>query len=169
MLRFAIKLCLSVLVILLATQIGRKMPTLAGLIAVMPLTSLIVLLWLYSDHPGDVPLLVGYCEGALLGTRADDPLFRYGSIVFSPAPALMGGARRRLRSLAGRGLRPSVASPQILTLRLLGQRRPRVPIHVHASLCGCQRGACGTPWHAVDCACRWHGTLSAASGRAWER
>jgi hypothetical protein len=67
MLRFAIKLCLSVLVILLATQIGRKMPTLAGLIAVMPLTSLIVLLWLYSDHPGDVPLLVGYCEGALLG------------------------------------------------------------------------------------------------------
>jgi len=67
MLRLAIKLLLSVLVILLATQIGRKAPTLAGLIAVMPLTSLIVLLWLYSDHPGDFSLLVGYCEGALLG------------------------------------------------------------------------------------------------------
>ncbi len=67
MLRFAIKLLLSLLVILLATQIGRKVPTLAGLIAVMPLTSLIVLLWLYSDHPGDVSLLIGYCEGALLG------------------------------------------------------------------------------------------------------
>jgi len=40
---------------------------LAGLIAVMPLTSLIVLLWLYSDHPGDSALLIGYCEGALLG------------------------------------------------------------------------------------------------------
>ncbi len=68
MLRFAIKLLLSLLVILLATQIGRKVPTLAGLIAVMPLTSLIVLLWLYSDHPGDFSLVVGYCEGALLGT-----------------------------------------------------------------------------------------------------
>jgi uncharacterized membrane protein (GlpM family) len=67
MLRFAIKLLLSLLVILLATQIGRKAPTLAGLIAVMPLTSLIVLLWLYSDHPADVSLLIGYCEGALFG------------------------------------------------------------------------------------------------------
>lgn len=67
MLRFAIKLLLSLLVILLATQVGRKVPTLAGLIAVMPLTSLIVLLWLYSDHPGDSALLIGYCEGALLG------------------------------------------------------------------------------------------------------
>ncbi len=67
MLRFAVKLLLSLLVILLATQIGRKVPTLAGLIAVMPLTSLIVLLWLYSDHPSDVSLLIGYCEGALLG------------------------------------------------------------------------------------------------------
>ncbi len=67
MLRFAFKLLLSLLVILVATQIGRKVPTLAGLIAVMPLTSLIVLLWLYSDHPGEVPLMARYCEGALLG------------------------------------------------------------------------------------------------------
>ncbi len=67
MLRFAIKLLLSLLVILLATQIGRKVPTLAGLIAVMPLTSLVALLWLYSDHPGDVSLMAGYCEGVLLG------------------------------------------------------------------------------------------------------
>ena len=67
MLRFAIKLGLSVLVILLATQIGWRFPTLAGLVAVMPLTSLLVLLWLYWDHPGDFALLTGYCEGALLG------------------------------------------------------------------------------------------------------
>ncbi len=65
--RFAIKLLVSLLVILLATQLGRKMPTLAGLIAVMPLTSLLVLLWLYWDHPGDFALLSEYCTGALLG------------------------------------------------------------------------------------------------------
>jgi len=67
MLRFAVKLLLSVGVILLATQIGRKAPTLAGLIAVMPLTSLLVLLWLYWDHRGDFALMSDYCGGALLG------------------------------------------------------------------------------------------------------
>ena len=67
MLRCAIKLSISVAVILLAAQIGRKVPTLAGLVAVMPLTSLLVLLWLYWDHPGDFALLSEYCRGALLG------------------------------------------------------------------------------------------------------
>jgi uncharacterized membrane protein (GlpM family) len=67
MLRFAVKLVASVAIILLATQIGRKAPTLAGLIAVMPLTSLLVLLWLYWDHPGDFGLMSDYCGGALLG------------------------------------------------------------------------------------------------------
>lgn len=67
MLRFAVKLLLSVGIILLATQIGRKAPTLAGLIAVMPLTSLLVLLWLYWDHPGDFAIMTDYCSGALLG------------------------------------------------------------------------------------------------------
>lgn len=67
MLRFAVKLAISVGVILLATQIGRKAPTLAGLVAVMPLTSLLVLLWLYWDHPGDFAVMSDYCGGALLG------------------------------------------------------------------------------------------------------
>jgi uncharacterized membrane protein (GlpM family) len=67
MLRFAIKLAVSVAVILLATQIGRRAPMLAGLVAVMPLTSLLVLLWLYWDHPGDFALMSDYCHGALLG------------------------------------------------------------------------------------------------------
>jgi len=67
MLRFVVKLAVSVAIILLATQIGRKAPTLAGLIAVMPLTSLLVLLWLYWDHPGDFALMSDYCGGALFG------------------------------------------------------------------------------------------------------
>ena len=67
MLRFVVKLAVSVAIILLATQIGRKAPTLAGLIAVMPLTSLLVLLWLYWDHPGGFALMSDYCGGALFG------------------------------------------------------------------------------------------------------
>jgi uncharacterized membrane protein (GlpM family) len=67
--RFAIKLLISVCIILFCTWIaGRhKLPTLAGLITVMPLTSLIVLVWLYLDNPGDFILLTNYTKGALWG------------------------------------------------------------------------------------------------------
>lgn len=65
--RFLAKLLISVGIIVFCTQIGRKLPTLAGLIAVMPLTGLIVLLWLYSDDPGNFDLMTDYIKGALWG------------------------------------------------------------------------------------------------------
>lgn len=65
--RFVIKLVISVCVITLCAGIGRKLPTLAGLIAVMPLTGLIVLVWLYLDYPNDFNLMVSYTKGALWG------------------------------------------------------------------------------------------------------
>lgn len=65
--RFLLKLLISVGVIIFCTQIGRKTPTLAGLIAVMPLTGLIVLLWLHSDNPGNFKLMCDYTKGALWG------------------------------------------------------------------------------------------------------
>ena len=65
--RFVIKLLVSMGVIVFCTQIGRKLPTLAGLIAVMPLTGFIVLVWLYLDNPGDFTLLIQYTKGALWG------------------------------------------------------------------------------------------------------
>ena len=65
--RFLAKLLISVGIIVFCTQIGRKLPTLAGLIAVMPLTGLIVLLWLYSDNPGNFGLMTDYIKGALWG------------------------------------------------------------------------------------------------------
>lgn len=65
--RFLIKLLISLCVIVFCAQIGRKLPSLAGLIAVMPLTGLIVLLWLYSDNPGDFNLMTDYTKGALWG------------------------------------------------------------------------------------------------------
>ena len=65
--RFVLKLLISLCVILVCTQIGRKLPSLAGLIAVMPLTGLLVLLWLYFDNPGNSEIMVEYCRGALWG------------------------------------------------------------------------------------------------------
>jgi len=65
--RFLIKLLISVCIIVLCTEIGRKLPTLAGLIAVMPLTGVIVLIWLYMDNPGDFALMIDYTRGALWG------------------------------------------------------------------------------------------------------
>ena len=65
--RFAIKLLISVCVIAFCAQIGRKLPTLAGLIAVMPLTGLIVLVWLYRENPGNFDLMTEYTKGALWG------------------------------------------------------------------------------------------------------
>jgi len=65
--RFFIKLLVTLFVITLCSQIGRRLPALAGLIAVMPLTGLIVLVWLYLDNPGNFNLMTDYTKGALWG------------------------------------------------------------------------------------------------------
>ncbi len=65
--KFVIKLLISVCVIIICAGIARKMPTLAGLIAVMPLTGLIVLVWLYLDNPANFALMTDYTKGALWG------------------------------------------------------------------------------------------------------
>ncbi len=65
--QFAVKLLISVGIIVLVTQIGRRFPTLGGLLATMPLTGAIILIWLYSDNRGDFELLGRYTKGALWG------------------------------------------------------------------------------------------------------
>ncbi len=65
--RFVVKLLISLGIIIFCTQVGRKLPTLAGLIAVMPLTGLVVLVWLYVDNPGSFNLMTDYTKGALWG------------------------------------------------------------------------------------------------------
>jgi uncharacterized membrane protein (GlpM family) len=67
--RFVVKLLISVCVLVFCTWIveKHKLPTLAGLIAVMPLTGLILLIWLYVDHPGNFKLMTDYTKGALWG------------------------------------------------------------------------------------------------------
>ena len=65
--RSVIKLLISIVVIVFCTQTARRWPSFAGLTAVMPLTGLVVLLWLYSDNPGNFELMSEYTLGALLG------------------------------------------------------------------------------------------------------
>jgi uncharacterized membrane protein (GlpM family) len=65
--QFSIKLVVTVLLIILCSQIGRRWPTLSGLIATAPITTLIVLLWLYTDKPGDYETLKNYVRGVLWG------------------------------------------------------------------------------------------------------
>jgi len=64
---FAVRLAVSMAVIVAAALLGRRFPSLAGLIATMPLAGLVVLLWLYSENPGDGDLMVRYTRGAIWG------------------------------------------------------------------------------------------------------
>ena len=64
---FVWKLLLANAVIVASVQLGRRFPAAAGLIATMPLTTLIVLVWLHSEAPGNQGLLVSYTRGVLWG------------------------------------------------------------------------------------------------------
>lgn len=76
---FLLKLALSNLVIITCVLIGRRFPTMGGLIATMPLTSLIVLIWLYSDNSGDNALTAGYARGMFWGLI---PTFAFFATVY---------------------------------------------------------------------------------------
>ena len=81
--RFFIKLLITVCVILVCSQIGKKLPTLAGLIGVMPLTGAIVLIWLYLDNPDNGVLMREYTKGALWGIFPSILFFIAAFICFS--------------------------------------------------------------------------------------
>jgi uncharacterized membrane protein (GlpM family) len=78
-----VKLCISVAIIILATQIGRRLPSLAGLIATIPLTGVIVLMWLHSDDPGNYELMTRYTKGALWGILPSILFFLVACFCFS--------------------------------------------------------------------------------------
>jgi hypothetical protein len=73
---------LARLTIILCSQVGRRLPTLAGFTATMPLTGLIVMLWLYTDTPGDYDLMVHDIKGALWGTLPSILFLLYWSLDF---------------------------------------------------------------------------------------
>ncbi len=68
--QFLVKLAISIAIIIVCTQIARKAPSLAGLIATMPLTGLIVFIWLYHEHcqqSESQQKLLDYAKGAAWG------------------------------------------------------------------------------------------------------
>lgn len=62
-----VKVALSVVIILAATAIGKKLPATAGLIGVMPLTGALVLVWMYLESNGDANTMQQLTKGALWG------------------------------------------------------------------------------------------------------
>lgn len=86
--QFFIKLLITVSVIAICASIGKKFPTLAGLIATMPLTSLIVLIWLYTDSAGDHELMTHYTKGVLWGILPTILFFAVAFVCFRKGLAL---------------------------------------------------------------------------------
>ena len=64
---FLIKILISVVIIVVCTQIGRSFPSLSGLIATMPIVSVIILVWIYSDNLGNFKLMEDFARAALWG------------------------------------------------------------------------------------------------------
>jgi uncharacterized membrane protein (GlpM family) len=62
-----IKIVLSVTIILAATAIAKRVPSLAGLIGVMPLTGALVLVWVYLENKGNHDAMMSFAKGALWG------------------------------------------------------------------------------------------------------
>ncbi|MBW1614970.1 MAG: DUF3147 family protein [Deltaproteobacteria bacterium] len=62
-----IKAAVSLIIILTASAISKKYPSIAGLIAVMPLTGALVLIWVYLENRGETTIMQNFAKGALLG------------------------------------------------------------------------------------------------------
>jgi uncharacterized membrane protein (GlpM family) len=80
---FLLKLCVSNAVIILCVQLAKKLPSLAGLIATMPLAGLIVLVWVYTDRRGDFDFMLTYTRGALWGILPSIAFYLVALLCFS--------------------------------------------------------------------------------------
>jgi uncharacterized membrane protein (GlpM family) len=63
---FILKVVL-VVVIVFCAEMGKKLPFLSALIATMPLTTLIVMLWIYGDTGGDIIKVNSFVRGVIWG------------------------------------------------------------------------------------------------------
>ena len=77
-----LKVVLSVAIILVATGIGKKLPSTAGLVGVMPLTGALVLVWMYLENKGDPEIMQTFVKGALWGILPSILFFLVAFICF---------------------------------------------------------------------------------------
>lgn len=62
-----LKAAISLLIILIATGIGRRFPSVAGLIAVMPLAGALVFIWVHLENKGNPQVMEVFTKGAMWG------------------------------------------------------------------------------------------------------
>ena len=87
-----IKIVISVAIILAATAIGKKLPSTAGLIGVMPLTGALVLVWMYLENKGDPNIMQEFTKGALWGILPSILFFLVAFVCFKkqlPLPLVL--------------------------------------------------------------------------------
>ncbi len=77
-----LKITLSLAIILTATAIGRKWPSLAGLVGVMPLTGALVLVWMALDTGSDPRIMQQFTRGALWGLLPTSLFFLVAFLCF---------------------------------------------------------------------------------------
>jgi len=88
-----IKVVISVAVILAATAIGKKIPSAAGLIGVMPLMGALVLVWTHLEHKGDPKVMEEFTKGAIWGILPSILFFLAALVCFKknlPLPLVLG-------------------------------------------------------------------------------
>ena len=85
-----LKVTLSIVIILVATAIAKKFPSAAGLIAVMPLTGALVLLWVYLENKGNAEVMQTFAKGALWGILPSILFFLVALLCFKKQVSLPG-------------------------------------------------------------------------------
>jgi uncharacterized membrane protein (GlpM family) len=87
-----IKTLISAVIILAATAVGKKLPSAAGLIGVMPLTGALILVWMYLENKGDPTVMQEFTKGALWGILPSILFFLVAFVCFKkqlPLPLVL--------------------------------------------------------------------------------
>jgi uncharacterized membrane protein (GlpM family) len=87
-----IKAIVSLAVVFAATAVGKRWPSSAGLISVMPLTGALVLVWVYIENKGDPDVMEKFARGALWGCLPSILFFIAALICFKrdlPLPVVL--------------------------------------------------------------------------------
>jgi len=90
-----IKVGISVAVILGATAVAKRYPSVAGLISVMPLTGALVLVWVHWENRGDAEVMEAFTKGALWGILPSILFFLVALLGFRqqmPLPAVLAAS-----------------------------------------------------------------------------
>lgn len=89
------KIAVTIAVILVAVAVSKRVPSLAGLIGVMPLGGALVLVWVHDAHHGDPLVMQSYSKGALWGILPSILFYVVALLCFQrqwPLPAALGAS-----------------------------------------------------------------------------